>query len=224
MNISSRTPEGGPYRCDVCGKVSSIATYSSVGDATCPHCGSLLWISDAMRRDERVRADPRARILALVNELAAESQLSITPAAMLHSFLKRTIGAVGARAGIAWDASKREIKLLQAYPSEHAWLSRLNHPVHLRYLRAMAAEPPEEAIIVPDDELTACFDESTRCMVILASFRTPVISNGIIEVLQRPDTPVQARHGFQQFVQQMVGYLVRSKALNTIPDGNAAGE
>ncbi len=224
MNISSRTPEGGPYRCEVCGKVSSIATYSSVGDATCPHCGSLLWISDAMRRDERIKADPRARILALVDEIAAESQSSITPAAMLHSFLKRTIGAVGARAGIAWDVSEHEIKLLQAILPEHAWLSRLNHPVHLRYLRAMAAEPSDEAIILPDDELTDCFDESTRCMVILASFRTPVISNGIIEVLQRPDTPVQARPGFAMFIQQMVKYLVRSKALNTIPNSNAAGE
>lgn len=57
MNIASRTTEGLPSECRVCGKRVSIAPSVPQGDATCPHCGSLLWIanppddvSDATRR------------------------------------------------------------------------------------------------------------------------------------------------------------------------------
>jgi hypothetical protein len=43
MNISSRTPEGQPNVCPVCGKHVQIEPSSPAGDAPCPHCGSLLW-------------------------------------------------------------------------------------------------------------------------------------------------------------------------------------
>lgn len=42
MTIATRTPEGFPSRCRICGKASAI-DYSSTGaDAVCPTCGSLL--------------------------------------------------------------------------------------------------------------------------------------------------------------------------------------
>lgn len=43
MTISSRTPEGQPLRCDVCGVVAVVETSLGSGDATCPACGHLLW-------------------------------------------------------------------------------------------------------------------------------------------------------------------------------------
>lgn len=42
MIISSRTPEGQPHRCPVCGGVSNTEP-SSAGDSCCPRCGELLW-------------------------------------------------------------------------------------------------------------------------------------------------------------------------------------
>ena len=49
MTISSRTPEGSFNRCPVCGKVMNITPSEPSGDATCPHCGSLVWfvVTDA---------------------------------------------------------------------------------------------------------------------------------------------------------------------------------
>jgi acyl carrier protein len=45
--ISSRTPEGLPSRCAVCGAANNIE-YSDTGDdAPCPNCGCLLWRSAA---------------------------------------------------------------------------------------------------------------------------------------------------------------------------------
>lgn len=41
--ISSRTPEGSPNRCPVCGADARVEPSDPVGDAPCPQCGHLLW-------------------------------------------------------------------------------------------------------------------------------------------------------------------------------------
>jgi hypothetical protein len=43
MEPSSRTPEGEPNRCPVCGNATQIEPSSGSRDAPCPSCGSLLW-------------------------------------------------------------------------------------------------------------------------------------------------------------------------------------
>ncbi len=46
MVISSRTPEGAPNRCSVCGSEIRIDPSRPPGDAPCPKCGHLLWFSE----------------------------------------------------------------------------------------------------------------------------------------------------------------------------------
>jgi len=43
MTVSSRTPEGFPNNCPVCRSAVRVEVSCTVGDATCPHCGTLLW-------------------------------------------------------------------------------------------------------------------------------------------------------------------------------------
>jgi acyl carrier protein len=43
MKVSSRTPEGLPHRCPVCGKVCAQEPSFPPGDSCCPNCGHLLW-------------------------------------------------------------------------------------------------------------------------------------------------------------------------------------
>jgi acyl carrier protein len=43
MTISSRTPEGDPNRCPICGNRVQIESSKPFGDAPCPSCGHLLW-------------------------------------------------------------------------------------------------------------------------------------------------------------------------------------
>ncbi|MDA0834884.1 MAG: phosphopantetheine-binding protein [Planctomycetota bacterium] len=43
MTISSRTPEGFPGRCPICGGTAKIDPSADTGDAPCPQCGQLLW-------------------------------------------------------------------------------------------------------------------------------------------------------------------------------------
>ena len=45
MVISSRTPEGKPNLCPVCGSGIKIEPSDPAGDAPCPKCGNLLWFA-----------------------------------------------------------------------------------------------------------------------------------------------------------------------------------
>lgn len=68
MNISSRTPEGLPHRCPLCGEVANLEPAWPGGDAVCPRCGQLVWwIRDRIGDDER--------LAALLKALTSESGL-----------------------------------------------------------------------------------------------------------------------------------------------------
>ena len=43
MDISSRTPEGSPTSCPLCGASVIVEPSLFFGDATCPLCGQILW-------------------------------------------------------------------------------------------------------------------------------------------------------------------------------------
>lgn len=45
MFISSRTPEGSPNHCPVCGHDFKIEASDPPGDAPCPCCGHLVWFT-----------------------------------------------------------------------------------------------------------------------------------------------------------------------------------
>jgi len=52
MEPSTRTPEGEPNRCPVCGKRLQIEPSRPPGDAPCPHCGHLLWFDPSVWEDD----------------------------------------------------------------------------------------------------------------------------------------------------------------------------
>ena len=64
MQPSSRTPEGEPNRCPVCGKTLHIEPSRRPGDAPCPHCGHLLLFG--------LRTDGGAVPTKLARDLAEE--------------------------------------------------------------------------------------------------------------------------------------------------------
>jgi len=87
MTISTRTPEGQPMRCSVCGEDTDLEP-SLAGDACCPTCGQLLWwFRD--RIDARLRLDhtwkdldvDSIEFVELVMELEAEYGVNLSEAA-----------------------------------------------------------------------------------------------------------------------------------------------
>jgi acyl carrier protein len=83
MTISSRTPEGLPHRCPICGKLAALEPSYPDGDSICPACGHLLWwFRD--RYGETVRLDTSFRdemdsldVVELVMELEEEFHVTI---------------------------------------------------------------------------------------------------------------------------------------------------
>src|SRR4051812_10006417 len=63
MVISSRTPEGDPNRCPICGYRCRVEPSCLSPDAPCPRCGHLLWFpADEHRPSKRKQAlTPQAR-------------------------------------------------------------------------------------------------------------------------------------------------------------------
>jgi acyl carrier protein len=69
--ISSRTPEGSPHRCPVCGNYAALEPCYPGGDSVCPSCGHLLWwfrdqIGDQVRLKSALKADRGADSVAAV--------------------------------------------------------------------------------------------------------------------------------------------------------------
>lgn len=50
MSISSRTPEGTPNRCEICGHRVRVEPSLGTLDAPCPCCGHLLWFARTAAR------------------------------------------------------------------------------------------------------------------------------------------------------------------------------
>jgi hypothetical protein len=51
--ISSRTPEGDPNRCPICGHHVRLEPSIETRDAPCPNCGHLLWFKRAATNDQK---------------------------------------------------------------------------------------------------------------------------------------------------------------------------
>ena len=49
--MTSSTTDGTPSSCGVCGKNVWITPSDPPGDATCPHCGSLVWFEQPLSAD-----------------------------------------------------------------------------------------------------------------------------------------------------------------------------
>ena len=61
---ASRTPEGAPNHCPLCGSIVRIEPSQPSGDATCPICGHLLWFvasADVVRFWDRADYPERLR-------------------------------------------------------------------------------------------------------------------------------------------------------------------
>jgi acyl carrier protein len=74
MTISTRTPEGHPLRCDVCGAMVVVETSLDSGDATCPACGHLLWrVRNRLATELNLSEDDITLTRQLQGELVADS-------------------------------------------------------------------------------------------------------------------------------------------------------
>jgi acyl carrier protein len=103
MTISSRTPEGLPHRCPICGNLALLEPCYPGGDAVCPSCGQLFWgFRDRMADNLGVNRDAitfesslagldSLDLVEFVMELEEEFEIAIPDEVAKHF---RTVGDV----------------------------------------------------------------------------------------------------------------------------------
>lgn len=150
----------------------------------------------------------RDRIIQLAREIEEFSRTNVPPKSFFAEFLRRVVGAVGARAGVIWlrnDANRLEqfceVGLANTTFSENPNALAVNHKLLTEVIsngQACTYHPGETQTELP-----------TGDMLVLAALQQNKEVVGVVEIFQRSDTPPQARPGFLQFVEQMTGYACR---------------
>lgn len=84
MVVSSRTPEGEPHYCRVCGDVVTVDPSEPLDDSVCPQCGSLLLaIRDGLGlhtlhwSDDTSKLGDSVQWLEIIMEMEEEFDLNI---------------------------------------------------------------------------------------------------------------------------------------------------
>lgn len=84
MTIASRTPEGRPNCCPICGAEICLEPSEPMGDAPCPACGHLLWFArlpEGIRYFEHEKATDVAKRFAV--EMGIDPDTITDPTAFL---------------------------------------------------------------------------------------------------------------------------------------------
>lgn len=74
VTISSRTPEGFPSRCPLCGARTRLEFSDRTGDAPCPSCGHLLWKSTELL--EKAQRHVAASLVVTPERISSDSNFS----------------------------------------------------------------------------------------------------------------------------------------------------
>lgn len=151
----------------------------------------------------------REKIIQLAKEIEEHSRSNMPPDAFFNEFLKRVVGAVGARAGAVWLRNGTaklnlfaDVNLKQTGFFDKPEATALNQKLLDEVLsngQACTHSPNDgSGVQVPTNDLIvlAALQQSKQCV-------------GVVQIFQRVDTPQQARPGFLQFVEQMCGYACR---------------
>ncbi len=150
----------------------------------------------------------RDRIIQLAREIEEFSKSNSLPQTFFQEFIKRVVGAVGARAGAVWlrNGANRlelisEVGLAATGFNENPNALAVNQKILNEVLsngQACTHHPGDTGFELPTED-----------MLVLAALQQNKEVVGVVEIFQRNDTPTQARPGFLQFVEQMSGYACR---------------
>ena len=220
MEPSSRTPEGEPNQCPVCGHRVIIEPSAGTFDATCPHCGCLLWFdSDGGFTPDRSLADRSKfahtveQIRSLVLQIANLSKTNVSDEEYYRQFLPRVVSVLAAPAGAVWTfdrdgqlALRHQIDLEKAKLSE----SRERQAQHACLLGKVCAVgedvlvPPHERLYDRDHvegEVTAA--NPTDFLLVFGLLKADQQTAGLVEIFQRTEAPATTQKGYLRFVVQM---------------------
>ena len=149
----------------------------------------------------------RDRVLQLAREIEELSHADIPAPQFFKQFLDLLVRALGAPAGIIWSLNSGRLNMVAEIGlAETGFKDNPQAPALNQRLLSEVVSTGEACTHAPDDTE---FQLPTPHLNILAALHAKEQSVGVVQILQRPDAPKEARPGFLQFVEQMTGYASR---------------
>ena len=220
MEPSSRTPEGRPNQCPICGHRVIIEPSQGSFDATCPHCGCLLWFDGtggltadrALPDRDRIEQTKR-QIRSLVAEVAQFSRSDLTEEEFYSQFLPRVVSALAAVGGAVWTLNPEGRLALQYQINIQETKLRDSEEQQAQHGRLLyKVLSGGEALLAPPNvgrgDLAHAHGEApaanpTAFLLLLGLLRTEVENVGVVEIFQRPESTPTTQKGYLRFLMQM---------------------
>jgi hypothetical protein len=202
---SSRTPEGSPVHCPLCGAESRIELSDPPGDSVCPICGCHLWgfgdpAEQEVRASLQMMEEAKAKIQSNVNAFTEIVTSSTSLPAVGNALVECLTTSLAAYGAMFWIKRRKR------------WWRRRWHLVS-----CIGEIDSTEFIasVVASGESSMC--EQVREAKTVLLIGVPLIKAGelcgVIEVVQRADSPPATRRGYLRFVSQMASLVAETKAL-----------
>jgi hypothetical protein len=198
MSPSSRTPEGDPLRCPVCGALTTVDLSNPPGDSVCPICGSHAWSTVSREEIEAAGRSIREFVKNLAESCTQRESLS-RAGQFLVAGLVRCLAAYNAD---FWVARKR-------FWWQHQMHIDLVASTGPTDLHAFARE-----VLAKGNEMvrSSCIHGSDRLILgVPVRYQARVI--GAITIVQRPVSSPVIQRGYLRFIGQAAELIGNSPSL-----------
>ena len=212
MDTPSRTPEGVPGRCPICGAKVRLEPSAPLSDAPCPNCGHLIWFAPS---DELI-GQTRTRIRDLVADIHKLASSDVPADAFYRRFLQDVVSAVAALGGALWIVDNQgqprmqhEIDFLKAAKLDPSCQS-VGHD-HL--LRETLRDGKATLFPSTRESASRLGGHESGCAVIAAPLKVNQQPVGVVELLLDPNRRRAALENATLFVTELCDmastYLLR---------------
>ncbi|WP_404310854.1 hypothetical protein [Neorhodopirellula lusitana] len=181
---SSRTPEGDPASCPVCGLASAIEPSIPPGDCVCPHCGSHLWMTP---KETSTKTAIRSFVRELQALVSADDSTTYT-SGFLVAGLRRCLAAHGAS---LWIATEQGFLRRQ----QPRLVRNDGHPASYGFAR--------DVIVASESIVRREFSDNDAYLHLGVPISRKTDILGVIEIAQRDVRDEHIQCGYTRFVTQM---------------------
>jgi hypothetical protein len=177
--------------------------------------------------DPQLIEQTKQQIRSLVNEIGQLVKSDIRPDEFYSEFLPRVVNALAAEGGVVW-AMEEQGRLGLAYQMG-LQKTRLHEREedqkrHGRLLHKVLTLPNGDGLLVPPHSGSGDDDEAanpTDFLLVLAALKTDIETIGIVEIFQRPESPLTTQKGYLRFLLQMcdmAGEFFKSRQIKHFAD------
>jgi hypothetical protein len=194
-SVSSRTPEGRPTPCPICGNEVQIDPLLPPGDATCPICGSILWFDTTSFTESPSPRDIAKRIRETANDLQELAASQIPESSFWNCFVPRVQISLAALGSVVWKKGGRNPEAVHQY----GWVGDAKSLLSLAK-EAFSTDKASMTLWSPPKIGGVVIGE---WLVLHQPLRSHSATSHVLQIIQRPDQHEITRRGYLRFLGQM---------------------